>query len=82
MIGRERQRRLLEGTFANVVSERSCHLFTILGAAGVGKSRLVEEFLAGSSATVVSGRCLSYGEGISYWPVTEVVKQLAPRRRA
>src|SRR6185436_19233509 len=78
MIGRERQRELLEGAFANVVSDRSCHLFTILGAAGVGKSRLAQEFLARVDATVVSGRCLSYAEGISYWPVTEVVKLLAP----
>ena len=78
MIGREQQRELLEGAFANVVSDRSCHLFTILGAAGVGKSRLAQEFLGGVDATVVSGRCLSYGEGISYWPVTEVVKQLVP----
>ncbi len=81
MIGREQQRELLEGAFANVVSDRSCHLFTILGAAGVGKSRLAQEFLAGVDATVVSGRCLSYGEGISYWPVTEVVKQLVAGRR-
>ena len=78
MIGREQQRELLEGAFANVLNDRSCHLFTILGAAGVGKSRLAQEFLAGVDATVVSGRCLSYGEGISYWPVTEVVKQLVP----
>ena len=78
MVGRERQRELLEGAFANVLNDRSCHLFTILGAAGVGKSRLAEEFLAAVDATVVSGRCLSYGEGISYWPVTEVVKQLVP----
>ena len=78
MIGRERQRELLEGAFANVVSEHSCHLFTILGAAGVGKSRLAQEFLRGVDATVVGGRCLSYGEGISYWPVTEVLKQLVP----
>jgi class 3 adenylate cyclase/tetratricopeptide (TPR) repeat protein len=79
MVGRERQRQLLEGAFATVAAERSCHLFTILGAAGVGKSRLAQEFLAGvEDATVLRGRCLSYGEGISYWPVTEVVKQLGP----
>ena len=78
MIGRERQRELLEGAFAHLTSDRSCHLFTILGAAGVGKSRLAQEFLAGVDAAVVTGRCLSYGEGISYWPVTEVVKRLAP----
>jgi class 3 adenylate cyclase/tetratricopeptide (TPR) repeat protein len=82
MIGRERQRKLLEGAFANVVSDRSCHLFTILGAAGVGKSRLAQEFLSSVDGTVVLGRCLSYGEGISYWPVTEVVKQLVPAGEA
>ena len=45
MIGRERQQKLLEDAFANVVGERACQLFTVLGAAGVGKSRLVAEFL-------------------------------------
>jgi class 3 adenylate cyclase len=82
MVGRERQRKLLEDAFATVVAERSCHLFTILGVAGVGKSRLANEFLGAlEGAMVVAGRCLSYGEGISYWPVTEVVKQLAPSER-
>jgi class 3 adenylate cyclase len=77
MVGRERQRRLLGEAFENVVGERSCHLFTVLGTAGVGKSRLVAEFLASlAGATVTGGRCLSYGEGISYWPVTSVVKEL------
>src|SRR5207244_5645514 len=77
MVGRERQRHLLDDAFANVVGERSCHLFTILGTAGVGKSRLVAEFLASlDGATVIGGRCLSYGEGISYWPVTAAVKEL------
>ncbi len=76
MVGRERQRRILQEAFANVRDERSCHLFTILGPAGVGKSRLAAEFLAGVGAVVVRGRCLSYGEGITYWPVVEVLKQL------
>jgi class 3 adenylate cyclase len=77
MVGRERQQNLLHDAFANVVGERSCHLFTILGTAGVGKSRLVSEFLATlDGATVIGGRCLSYGEGISYWPVTSAVKEL------
>jgi tetratricopeptide (TPR) repeat protein len=54
-------------------------LVTVLGAAGVGKSRLVDEALAsiGERATVLRGRCLSYGEGITYWPVAEVVRQAA-----
>jgi class 3 adenylate cyclase len=77
MVGRKRQRKLLEDAFANVDGERSCQLFTVLGPAGVGKSRLVAEFLSSlEDATVVQGRCLSYGEGVGYWPVTEVVKQL------
>jgi tetratricopeptide (TPR) repeat protein len=78
MVGRQRQRHLLEEAFANVVADKTCHLFTILGTAGVGKSRLVVEFLDGlEGGTVVSGRCLSYGEGISYFPVTEVAIQLS-----
>jgi class 3 adenylate cyclase/ATP/maltotriose-dependent transcriptional regulator MalT len=77
MVGRERQRHVLDEAFANVVADRTCHLFTVLGTAGVGKSRLASEFLDGlDGATVVSGRCLSYGEGISYFPVTEVAIQL------
>ena len=49
---------------------------TVIGEAGVGKSRLTAEALAGIDAQVVGGRCLSYGEGITYWPVVEVIKQL------
>ena len=77
MIGRERPRRQLDQAFAEARDERVCHLFTILGAAGVGKSRLVNEFIAsiGDDALVVSGRCLSYGEGITYWPIAEIVRQ-------
>jgi class 3 adenylate cyclase len=77
MVGRETELRRLDDAFDQAVRDRSCQLFTILGAAGVGKSRLAAEFLAGlDGATVVRGRCLTYGEGITYWPVVEVVKQL------
>jgi class 3 adenylate cyclase/tetratricopeptide (TPR) repeat protein len=78
MIGREDERTLLERAFERAVRERSCHLFTILGAAGVGKSRLVAEVVANLSdrATIVSGHCLPYGEGITFWPVAEVVRHL------
>ena len=79
MVGRERQRRSLEGAFGNVVDDRACHLFTVLGAAGVGKSRLAAEFLDGLDATVVHGRCLSYGEGITLWPVAEALRELGVR---
>src|SRR5581483_1204143 len=78
MVGRERELRLLTSVWERVVPERACQLFTILGPAGVGKSRLAAEFLTslGDSAIVLRGRCLPYGEGITYWPVVEIVKQL------
>ncbi|MGN6798556.1 MAG: AAA family ATPase [Gaiellaceae bacterium] len=76
LVGRVRERNLLEDAWERARSERACVQFTILGSAGVGKSRLVAEFLSDVDATVVSGRCLSYGEGITYWPVVEAVKQL------
>ncbi len=76
-VGRERELDQLREAFGRVVSDRSCQLFTLLGTAGVGKSRLVEEFLGSlGSARVVRGRCLSYGEGITYYPVVEVLLQL------
>ncbi len=80
MVGRERELRLLADAWERVVADRACRLFTVLGAAGVGKSRLVAEFLASlDRALVVRGRCLPYGEGITYWPVVEVVQALPER---
>ena len=76
LVGRTRESGLLAGAWERVCSERACSLFTVLGPAGVGKSRLAQEFLAGLDATVVSARCLSYGEGITYWPAVEIAKQL------
>ncbi len=80
-VGRNRERGLLRDAFGFAASARACHLFTLLGAAGVGKSRLVAEVLHELDATVVRGRCLSYGEGITYWPVVEVVKPLRSDER-
>src|SRR6266542_2965134 len=79
MVGRDRQLATLERTFESAVADRAPHLFTILGAAGVGKSRLTQEFLARvqGNATVLRGRCLSYGEGITFWPVVEMLRQAA-----
>ncbi|MBA3688153.1 MAG: AAA family ATPase [Chloroflexi bacterium] len=76
LVGRRRPLQLLQGAFQEAVEERVCHLFTVLGVAGVGKSRLVEEFLAGlgDRASVASGRCLAYGSGITYWPVAEALR--------
>jgi predicted ATPase len=60
------------------VRERACHLFTLLGAAGVGKSRLAAEALAaiGDRAAVLQGRCLPYGDGITFWPLVELLQGL------
>jgi predicted ATPase/class 3 adenylate cyclase len=75
-VGRGGQLRMLSDAFANVVGERSCSLCTVLGVAGVGKSRLTAEFLRDIGARVVTGRCLSYGQGITYSPAVEMVRQL------
>jgi class 3 adenylate cyclase/tetratricopeptide (TPR) repeat protein len=79
MVGRDRQLSLLRQTFDTAVADRACHLFTVLGSPGVGKSRLVHEFVAGvrGEARVLRGRCLPYGDGITYWPVAEMVREAA-----
>jgi class 3 adenylate cyclase/tetratricopeptide (TPR) repeat protein len=77
LVGRERELHRLRNAHDQALHDRSCQLFTLLGVAGVGKSRLAAEFLGSlGGATIVRGRCLPYGEGITYWPVVEVLKQL------
>ena len=75
LIGRERELDALLRSFDRVVEDRSCALFTLLGAAGVGKSRLAREFIRAIAgrARVLTGRCLSYGEGITFWPISEAI---------
>ena len=79
LVGRERELALLHATFKRTAAERSCELVTVLGPAGIGKSRLATDFAGtlGGAATVVAGRCLSYGEGLTFWPLREVVEGLA-----
>jgi class 3 adenylate cyclase/tetratricopeptide (TPR) repeat protein len=79
MIGRERPLALLLQLFEGAAADRACHLFTVLGSAGVGKSRLVEEFVSRleDRAALLRGRCLPYGDGITYFPVIEIVKEAA-----
>jgi class 3 adenylate cyclase len=76
-VGRERELALIGEAWERAQDESCCELVTVVGEAGVGKSRLVAEALATIEARVVRGRCLPYGEGITYWPVVEVLKQLA-----
>ena len=75
-VGRERELALLGEAWARAVAEGRCELVTVVGDAGIGKSRLAAEALSVIEAPVVRGRCLAYGAGITYWPVVEVVKQL------
>ena len=75
LVGRDRERQRLWRDYEDAVADRTCRLFTLLGPAGIGKSRLVADFLerVGDSADVLRGRCLSYGEGITYWPLVEML---------
>ena len=79
IVGRERELDWLRDGFANVRDRSECRLVTVLGDPGVGKSRLAQEFLAEiePSARVLRGRCLAFGEGITFWPLAEVVRQAA-----
>ena len=75
LVGRDAELDLLQNTYERALRDRRAHLFTIYGEAGVGKSRLAHEFSqALEGATVLSGRSLPYGEGVTYWPLAEMVK--------
>ncbi len=75
-VGRASELQTLLDAWQRAQEEERCEVVTVLGDPGVGKSRLAAELLNAIDARVVHGRCLSYGEGITYWPVVEVLKQL------
>lgn len=79
-VGREREIELLLATYRRAVERGEPHLVTIMGDAGVGKTRLVRELWAvlqdeSPAPQRRTGRCLSYGRGITYWPLAEVIKE-------
>lgn len=75
LVGRAAELELLENTFNRSLRDRRAHLFTIYGEPGVGESRLAREFLDGvERASCLIGRALPYGEGVTYWPLAEMVK--------
>jgi predicted ATPase/class 3 adenylate cyclase len=78
-VGRDSELDRLDIAYRDVVAESTPRTVTILAEAGVGKSRLTEEFLAsvGDEALVLSGRCLPYGRGITFWALGEIVRQAA-----
>ena len=78
LVGRDAELELLENTYDRAVRDRRGHLFTIYGEPGVGKSRLAAEFVGGlESATVLFGRALPYGEGVTYSALADMVKTAA-----
>ncbi len=79
LIGRERELGELRGALDRATSARTCQLVTLAGPAGIGKTRLTRDFVAslGDAATAVTGRCLSYGQGLTFWPLREIVAELA-----
>ncbi len=78
LVGRVVELARLRAALDQVVLERSCRVVTVLGDAGVGKSRLAAELVTslGDDAHVLEGRCLPYGNGITYWPLVEIVRGL------
>jgi class 3 adenylate cyclase/tetratricopeptide (TPR) repeat protein len=79
LVGRELEKTLLVGTFDRAAQQRSCQLVTVVGEPGVGKSRLCAELLTHVDAQPGltrwrQGRCLPYGDGISFWALGEIVK--------
>lgn len=80
VVGRRKELAELRKALARAVHERRPHLVTIVGEAGIGKSRLAREFASAAKAEArfLTGRCLAYGEGITYWPLREMIRELAP----
>jgi len=77
LVGRDEEMRQLEAACALAIQERVTVLVTVIGEAGLGKTRLVQEFAGrlGGEVNVLTGRCLPYGEGITFWPLREVVRE-------
>jgi class 3 adenylate cyclase/tetratricopeptide (TPR) repeat protein len=78
LVGRARELALLRDELTASADERTCRLVTLIGTAGVGKTRLVSELVAEvhGLATVAAGRCLPYGDGITFWPLTELIRNV------
>jgi class 3 adenylate cyclase len=75
LVGRTGELAFLRDELAALERDRSCRLVTVFGAAGIGKSRLAAELVAGvrGRARVISARCLPYGDGITFQPLSELI---------
>jgi class 3 adenylate cyclase/tetratricopeptide (TPR) repeat protein len=77
-VGRKLERAQIEQVYRATVEESACRQFALIGAPGIGKTRLAQECISRLlSAQVLQGRCLPYGEGITFWPVKEIVRGAA-----
>src|SRR5438445_181940 len=77
LVGRRVELLMLRGALDRTVQEGFCQLATVFGAPGLGKSRLIQEFLVetGDRTTQLRSRCLPYGEGITFWPLADIIRQ-------
>ena len=78
MIGRQDELQQLRAAYDAAVEASACRLFTVLGPAGIGKSRLTAEVCARlkDEATILTGHCVPYGDGITFWPLVEMIGAL------
>ncbi len=78
LVGRDRELRTLEDALARTVASGRGHLVTVVGGPGLGKTRLVTDFIAGvhGRARVMEGRCVSYGSGLTFWPLAQALNQV------
>ncbi len=82
LVGRSEEFATLERALAGAIEARSPHLTTIIGPPGIGKSRLARELIQRVQPNALVGRCLSYGKGITYWALAEIVSQVGDVRAA
>lgn len=84
LIGRDAELRELQSAFTGVTMDRTPRLVTVIGDPGVGKSRLTREFLAWAEgrALTLFGRCLPYGDAVTFWPLREIARVAAGLSRS